>query len=139
MIVVFDIDDFRSRYPDLADISDTTLSAIFDEAASEYGNTDATSLFDYNPDKQIYKRKWFLYAVVCHLATLQQWQKNGQQGRLSSASQGSVSTSFDLLKANNFTGDWWCQTLCGQSAWRMLQSVTKGGRFYGFSHNHPFG
>ncbi len=139
MIVIFDIDAFRSRYPHLADISDATLESCFEDACATWYNTDEKSLFPYNPDKGEFKRKLFLYAVTCHLATLQLWEKNGRQGRLASASQGSVSTSFDLLKANNFTGDWWCQTQCGAMAWRMLQAVVKGGRFYGCSHNHPFG
>lgn len=139
MIVTFDIDKFRSRYPHLTDISDATLREIFNEVSAEYGNTDDASPFEYDPAHDKYKRFWFLYAVVCHLATLQQWNKNGQQGRLTSASQGSVSTSFDLIKEGSFTGDWWCQTQCGQAAWRMLKSTVLGGRFYGFKKNHPFG
>lgn len=81
----------------------------------------------------------FLYAVTCHLATLELWNKNGQPGRVTSASQGSVNTSFDLFKSNKDTADWWNQTLCGQQAWQMLKGRTKGGRFYGYKINHPFG
>lgn len=139
MIVTFDVDKFRSRYPDLADISDATLESCFEDACAVWGNTDETSQFEYDPENGKIKRRLFLYSVTCHLATLQKWGKNGQQGRLTSASQGSVSTSFDLLKTNKFTGDWWCQTQCGAFAWYLLQAIVKGGRFYGFSHNHPFG
>ncbi len=139
MIVTFDVDGFRARFPHLTDISDATLSAVFDDVCTMYGNTDDKSLFAYDPDQGIYSRRTFLYAATCHLATLEQWQKNGQTGRITNASQGSVSTAFDLYKSNKDLPDWWNQTLCGQQAWRMLSALTKGGRFYGFTRNHPFG
>lgn len=139
MIVTFDIDAFRSRYPHLADISDATLESCFEEVCAIWGNTDERSKFEYDPEHGKITRRLFLYNATCHLATLQLWEKNGQTGRIASASQGSVSTSFDLLKTNSFTGNWWCQTPCGTTAWMLLQSLIRGGRFYGFSHNHPFG
>lgn len=139
MIVVFNIDDFRSRYPDLADISDTTLKSIFNMISEQYGNSDDSCRIKYDPAHGKYMRKYFLYAVVCHLATLQLREKNGQQGRLASASQGSVSTSFDLLKGNSLVQQWWTQTDCGAQAYMMLKSYVLGGRFYSFSHNHPYG
>lgn len=139
MQVTFDIDSLRSRYPHLSDISDATLEACFEDACVMYGNTDSTSLFAYDPDDGVYSRRIFLYAVTCHLATLQQWAANGQPGRVASASQGSVSTSFDLLKTNRDTADWWYQTPCGSMAWQLLKGKLRGGRVYVFPHRHPFG
>ena len=63
----------------------------------------------------------------------------GQQGRIASASQGSVSTSFDLLKANSLTAQWWLQTPCGTQFWIMSQSYRKGGRVYISKHFHSYG
>lgn len=139
MQVTFDIDEFRARFPHLTDISDATLQACFDDACTMYGNDDSTSLFAYDPDNGKLQRRTFLYAVTCHLATLQQWAANGQAGRVTSASQGSVSTSFDLLKTNRDVPDWWYQTICGQMAWRLMAGKLCGGRVYLFKHHHPFG
>lgn len=79
--------------------------------------------------------------ICCHLSFsyIRAVEQNGQPGRVTSASQGSVNTSFDLFKSNKDTADWWNQTLCGQQAWQMLKGRTKGGRFYGYKINHPFG
>lgn len=139
MKVEFDIDVFRCRYEHLADISDEALKMCFQDACELYGNDDSSLCFKYEPENDIYARRAFLYAVTCHLATLELWNKNGQPGRVISASQGSVNTSFDLFKSNKDTADWWNQTLCGQHAWQMLKGRTKGGRFYGYKINHPFG
>lgn len=139
MIVTFDVENFRARFPHLTSISDATLQACFDDVCEIYGNTDATSPFPYDPAQNIFKRRIFLYAATCHIATLEQWSQSGQEGRITNASQGSVSSTFDLYKANKETPDWWNQTLCGQQAWRMLKALLCGGRFYGFKENHPFG
>ena len=50
MIVTFDIDAFRSRYPHLADISDATLESCFEEVCAIWGNTDELSKFEYDPE-----------------------------------------------------------------------------------------
>lgn len=107
-VVVFDPEKFRILHPAFSDevkFPDETLQFYFDVAVEFVGNTDADSFAPYDPDNKIYTRERLLDLATCHLLTLSQ-QPNGQVGRIASATQGSVSTSFDLLKTNTFVGDW---------------------------------
>lgn len=140
-VVVFDPEKFRSIYPAFSDetkYSNEYLQNYFDIAAEFVGNTDSTSFAPYDPDKNIFLRARLLDLVTCHLLTLES-QPAGQNGRISSATQGSVSTSFDLLKANTFVGDWWAQTRCGAMYWVMTARFRIGGRIYPGNRFHPWG
>ena len=141
--VVLDIMEFRDMHPYLTEekISDASLSMLWEIAVEYAGNTDETSLFKYDPDATppINKRKWALYCVLCHLATLQVNNPSGTAGRVASASQGSVSTSFDLLRANSTVEQWWLQTECGATYWMMLRRFQLGGRLYRGNNFHPYG
>lgn len=141
--VTFDIDEFLSLFPHIAEAVEqkrTTAEFItetFDSVASWLG-ADDSSLYPYNPDQGIKTRKTLLYLATCHLVTLGLWPQ-GQSGRITNASQGSVSTSFDLLKANTLTANWWLQTPCGSQYWVMSQGYRKGGRVYIHRKHHPYG
>lgn len=140
-VVIFDPDKFREIYPAYSDevkFSDEYLQYYFDLAVGFVGNTDADSFAPYDPENKIFLRERLLYLVTCHLLTLDQ-RPEGQPGRVTSATQGSVSTSFDLLKANTFVGDWWAQTKCGAMYWTMTARFRVGGRFYGGGNFHPWG
>lgn len=135
--VAFQPGVFRTQFPQYADdsvYSDTLLTAYFDAAVAVLGNED--SPVPYDPPT-VYTRQTLLYRATCHLLTLA--DSDGAPGRLSSASQGSVSTSFDLLKANSYSGDWWAQTPCGQLVWLLLLPYTRGGRLYTAGNWHPWG
>lgn len=142
-VVVFSADEFRGIYSQFSDaetVTDEQLQECFDAAADLIGNTDGKSYFKYDPDNGTKTRKRALYAATCHLATLLYlWPANGQPGRLSSASQGSVSSSFDLLQGNSTTANWWLQTPCGAMLWMWLKPFLLGGRFYTDHHFHPYG
>ncbi|MGJ1042649.1 DUF4054 domain-containing protein [Staphylococcus epidermidis] len=63
-----------------------------------------------------------------------------QVGRVASASQGSVSTSFDLPKSgNSAAAEFWNRTNCGMQVWLMLAPYRLGGRIYLSNHSHPWG
>lgn len=141
MDVTLDVDEFRSWFPGLTTcvIPDALLEALWTQVCSLLGNTDATSFAPYQPDAKpaIIERKVLLYYALCHLATLS--TRGDQPGRVASASEGSVSTSFDLIKAQSQTAQWWNQTPCGSTYWTMTAKYRRGGRIYVSSNYHPWG
>lgn len=141
MDVELDIEEFREWFPGLTScvISDDVLDVLWQQVCSLLGNTDATSFAPYDPDAtpQVLERKVQLYYALCHFATLA--TRGDQPGRIASASEGSVSTSFDLIKSNSQTAQWWNQTPCGSTYWTLTAKYRMGGRLYGQSHYHPWG
>lgn len=143
--VVFSYDEFIARFPHIAQavtegkLTETGITATYDSVASWLGADDGNSLYPYDPAHKIYIRKDALYLATCHLLTLQLWGGAGQPGRVASATQGSVSTSFDLMKSNKDTANYWFQTPCGQTYWMMTAAYRKGGKLYGKKHYHPWG
>lgn len=142
-VVKFDPDDFRANNQrftvDL--VSDAQLSDFYFPLACEFcGNTDATSYFPYNidADPPVTTRKWALYLVMCHLLTMDLWPVE-QQGPITNASEGSVSTAFQLLQGKTTTESWWLQTRCGARYWMLLKPYVMGGRAYISKSYHPWG
>ncbi|MDY3115978.1 MAG: DUF4054 domain-containing protein [Sutterella sp.] len=121
----FDIAEFRERYPGLteAKISDGALNGCWDDVkallADEEGN------FPYPPSKI----KPILFAALCHMATLATNDRD-QPGRITSATEGSVSVSFEALQIKSETGQWWQQTKCGALFWALTLPYRSGLRFY---------
>lgn len=141
MEVALDIEEFRQWFPGLTEevISDTLLEILWSQVCSLIGNTDATSFAPYDPEATppVIERKVLLYYALCHLATLS--TRGDQSGRVASASEGSVSTSFDLIKSESQTAQWWNQTPCGSTYWTMTAKYRRGGRIYVSSDYHPWG
>lgn len=136
----FKVSDFRAEFPAFADDTkypDTTITQAYNVVVSFFQNTDS-SVFPYDPENGDYTRKRLIDFGVCHLLTLDD-QPMDQPGRIASASEGSVSTSFDLMKANSTAGDWWTQTKCGRLVWVLLAPFIYGGRIYVQSKFHPWG
>ena len=142
--VIFDYDEFIGRFPHIANavnegkLTSEQITETYDSVAQWLGSTDATSMYPYDPDNGVYLRKNLLYLATCHLLSLSLWSA-GQPGRVASASQGSVSTSFDLIKTNSLVGQWWLQTPCGSQYWIMSAPYRRGGRFYTTHEYHPWG
>lgn len=139
--VELDVAEFRTWFKGLTEevISDQLLGVFWEQACGIVGNTDGTSFAPYDPTATPPKleRKALLYYALCHLATLS--VRGDQPGRIASASEGSVSTSFDLIKSNSQTAQWWNQTPCGSTYWTLTAKYRMGGRLYGQSHYHPWG
>ena len=100
--VVLDIVDFRERFPQFDDetkITDAVIQTQWYAVAALCGVTDAESVFPYMPKAEppVYTRKIALYFALCHLLTIQGWGA-GQTGPITNASQGSVSTAFQLMQ-----------------------------------------
>lgn len=142
--VVFNESEFLARFPHLAialnegKLTQTYIIETYNGVAQWLGSTDSTSMYPYDPAQNIYTRKNLLYLATCHLLSLGLWSA-GQPGRVASASQGSVSTSFDLLHTNSLVGQWWLQTPCGAQYWIQSAPYRKGGRIYIPSDYHPYG
>lgn len=134
------ISEFRAMFLGLQDESAPTnalLEMLWEQAVYLFGNIITEETAATNPAKSK-ERKMLLYYILCHLTTLQ-LQPDGQSGRVQSATEGSVSVSYDLLKANSETAQWWAQTRCGATYWAMTARYRRGGCLYGSSHYHPWG
>ena len=97
----FSVGVFRSEYPAFEDETkypDAMITAAFTSAETYFHNDDA-SIYPYDPPCN-YFRKYLLDRATCHLLYMASLPVD-QVGRVSSASQGSVSTSFDLPKSGN--------------------------------------
>lgn len=114
-VVVFDIDAFRARYPEFSSVSDDLLKAYFAEATVYLNNTDLSPVTDVN------QRAVFLNMLVAHLAAINNGvggqAATGLVGRVTSASEGSVSVSVDAGPSS--ASSWWyMQTPYGAAYWQ---------------------
>lgn len=111
--VTLDISNFREHYPKFAEekVSDAEVEDAWHFACSMCGSTDKDSRLPYMPaaEPPVYDRKIALYLIMCHVLTIGMWGA-GQAGAVQSASQGSVSTSFQLLQGKTTSESWWLQT-----------------------------
>ena len=139
--VELNAEEFRKWFPGLAEdvIPDELLGILWEQVCEIVGNTDATSIAPYDPEATPPKneRKPLLYYALCHFATLT--NRGDQPGRIASASEGSVSTSFDLIQSKSQTAQFWNQTPCGTMFWTLTAKYRVGGRLFGGGHYHPWG
>ncbi|MHC5174343.1 DUF4054 domain-containing protein [Serratia rhizosphaerae] len=123
-VVVFDIAAFRELYPEFATgcgtaPSDKLLEALFNQASALYlDNTDASVVQDLKEREQL------LFMLVAHLCALRGFgtgggggQSSGLVGRITSASEGSVSVSVDAAGSNDASW-WYLQTPYGAAYWQ---------------------
>lgn len=141
--VTLDIAGFRSAFPKFADETKTTDAEIeqaWYAACSFCDPTDANQYFRYEPDgtPPRYDRRIAIHLAMCHILSMGQWG-DGQNGALTNASQGSVSTAFNLIQGKTTTESFWMQTPCGQRYWMMLKPYLLGGRVYISRDFHPWG
>lgn len=116
-VVVFDVTAFRARYPEFASVADATLAAYFDEACIYLSNTDRS------PVCNVTRRALLLNMLVAHVAFI-----NGRPvGRLSNATEGSVSSAFEYLQPG--THAWYTQSQYGAAFWQATASL-RGFRYF---------
>jgi hypothetical protein len=138
--VIFDIAEFRAVYPQFTEelFSDALLEFGFQSAVALLGNSDAASVFPYDPDKGVYDRKIAIYAWLCHQLTLALQARNGQSGPVASASEGSVSVSFAVPAVDQ--DSYYLQTPCGQYFLQLVAKYSVGGVYVGPDCDcHPWG
>ena len=112
-IVVFDLPKFRSLYSNLKS-TDDQLNWYFVEATMLLNNTEKSCV------KSLAEREVLLFLLVAHFAVLQQRVEGDNEvvGRVSSASQGSVSVTLDNGQTT-LSDKWYQQTPYGSKYWAL--------------------
>lgn len=114
-IVVFDVAAFRRRYPEFSSVPDSLLNEYFAEATIYLDNTDGSRVSDVG------QRAVLLNMLTAHITKLNSGSDgepaNDLVGRISSATQGSVSVSTDMGPMTN-TEAWYAQTKYGAAYWQ---------------------
>lgn len=120
-VVVFDVDEFKTLYPQFANVDETILQNYFNAATLLLDNTDKS------PVKDLAERKMLLYMLTCHIATL---KKRGDSivGTITAATEGKVNVSVTpLVNAN-----WYTQTVCGSMYWQATAKYRLGVRYVAY-------
>ena len=112
-VVVFDPAQFKLDYPQFASVSDAQLQYNFDIATLYCNNTDSSVVTN------VEQRAKLLDLLTAHITTLQVRASSGSGsavGRLASASEGGVSTTFDYAPSTQ-SNAWYNQTGYGAAYW----------------------
>lgn len=114
--VVFDPTSFLTRFPEFSTVNTALLGEYFIEATLKLDPTDASLVQDQN------QRSVLLNLLTAHIAALEQGTgedgPSGVVGRVSSASQGSVSVSLDYGAVSQSQA-WYVQTPYGAKYWAL--------------------
>lgn len=119
-IAVFDYAAWVLRYPEFGAVSEQRAALFFAEAGLYLDNTDASPVQDAN------RRLLYLNMLTAHIAALSgaleaSGKPNGLVGRVSSASEGSVSVSVDSGLVPG-TAAWFQQTNYGLAFWQATKT-----------------
>lgn len=122
--VTFDVTAFKVRYPEFALVGEPLLTACFDEAGFYLSNSDTS------PVQSLTRRATLLNMLTAHIAYLGgALTADGQPrpvGRVSQASEGSVSAGFEYLAPGSAA--WFTQTQYGAAFWQATSSL-RGMRY----------
>jgi hypothetical protein len=121
-IAVFDYTAWITRYLEFGAVSDAQAALFFAEAGLYLDNTDCS------PVQDVTTRLMMLNMLTAHIAALSgalnpNGIPDGKVGRVSSATEGSVSISVDL-NLQPGTAAWFSQTPYGFAFWQ----ASKGAR-----------
>lgn len=124
--VVFDPAAFKARYPEFAAVADPTLAACFDEAGLYLSNADNS------PVQNLTRRTTLLNMLTAHVAYIGGLlSADGMPrpvGRVSQASEGSVSAAFEGVPPTPGSGAWFQQSQYGAAFWQATSSL-RGMRY----------
>ena len=136
--VKFDYDLFRGQFPHIKLGAMAELAGLWEVAQSFVGN-EQTSKIPYDPERGVYTRRTVLYLALAHLVQMRQLgAQGGLAGRVTSASEGSVSVSVEPFQANSLNAQWWCQTNEGALYWQLTAQYRLGGHWYFYREAHPY-
>lgn len=136
--VKFDYDLFRGQFPHIKLGNMAELAGLWEIAQSFVGD-HLTSQIPYDPERGVYKRRTVLYLALAHLIQMRQLgAQGGLAGRVTSATEGSVSVSVEPFQANSLTAQWWSQTNEGALYWQLTAPYRLGGRWYFCHEAHPY-
>jgi len=118
-VVIFDPAAFKIAYPQFAAVSDGMLTNYFNLATLYLSNTDCSIVQD------IPKRTTLLWLLTAHIAflsgALTPGGTPGLVGRISSATEGSVSVSTEMPTTPSSA--WFMQTQWGAMFWQSTLSL----------------
>lgn len=120
-VVVFDVDEFKTLYPQFENVDEAILQNYFNAATLLLDNTNKS------PVKDLAERKMLLYMLTCHIATL---KKRGDSivGTITAATEGKVNVSVTPLVNMN----WYTQTVCGSLYWQATAKYRVGVRYVAY-------
>jgi hypothetical protein len=117
--VVFDATTFKARYPEFVNVDNGLLSLFFDEATLYLSNADNS------PVQNLTRRAMLLNMLVAHITVINgKMNANGAPGpvgRISSATEGSVSISTEFHLPG--THAWFTQSQYGAAFWQATVSL----------------
>lgn len=157
--VVFDYTWFQARYPDLSNWVSPEMGQFYFDLATLYLNNSENSstiatfevpgvgMVGYpgmyavgNPISNIGQRQMLLGLLTAHIATLNAplngKASSGLVGRISSATEGSVSVSVDYPQVAG--AEWFSLTKYGLMYWQATAMYRKG-RYYPAPQLNPYG
>lgn len=111
-VVVFNYLGWAARYPELAATANQDLAELYFLEAELFVNNSPWSVVC-----DVARRTLFLNMVTAHIAWLSAPDRQGVVGRLSQASEGSVSASFDY-GTQAASAAFWLQSPYGASFWQ---------------------
>ena len=125
-IVQFDLLKFRELYPKIIAIDDQ-LDMFFVEACLLCNNTENSNI------RNLQEREILLFLLTAHIATLQMRIDSGNDsvGRITSASEGSVSVALDNGQTTH-SEKWYQQTAYGARYWVLTKRYRS--LFYIYGH-----
>jgi hypothetical protein len=120
-VVIFDPIAFRLRYPEFNAVSNMALNAYFNEATLYLSNSDCSPVQDHT------RRAMLLNMLTAHVGFLGgALSTDGQArpvGRVSQATEGSVSATFEGVPPTPGTGAYFQQSQYGASFWQATASL----------------
>lgn len=120
-VAVFSPSQFLARYPEFSAVSTSALTALFAEAGLYLSNADTS------PVQDITRRGILLNMLTAHIAFLGGFlSADGLPrpvGRVSAASEGSVSASFEGVPPTPGSGAWFQQSQYGAAFWQATSGL----------------
>lgn len=139
-VILFVPADFKTFYPEFGATPDARAVSMFTIAEqSLLDNTTGAPVMDENYRTQLF------YMLVAHLLTIfggggcgSAGTSNAPPGRLSSATEGTVSTSFEFdIPSGSAMAPWFNQTKYGALFW-MATARFRSAQYYGLSSGVGF-
>lgn len=125
-VVTFDLAGFRARYPEFAAVSDGQLAAFFTESGLYLSNDDCS------PVTNVTRRSLLLNMIVAHIAYLNGYGTGGDGsggsrpvGRLSAATEGTVSATFENGSSTSASQAWWEQSPYGSAFYQATLNLRR--------------
>ena len=122
--VVFSPTDFKNRYPEFSAVYNVTLAACFTEACIYLSN------LSNSPVQDIPRRTLLLWMLTAHVAYIGGLLSTDGMprpvGRISQATEGSVSASFEGMTPGS--AQWFQSSQYGASYWQATSSL-RGFRY----------